>query len=1204
MSSRALLFFASCSLALFAGCSGDDDGNTGTRDAGPGDNRDAGPRDGGDVTVACNNPALTPPASGTCSHTPGTNGALLIRGDVVAPDALLENAHVLVGADGRVKCAACDCSSDPDYAAAAVLECANGLVSPALINLHEHLDFSEGDGIPHGEERFDHRHDWREGQNGHTNLRTPRRSDEFGEHYAELRQLVGGAVSVIGAGGQAGLMRNLDRATQEGLDQAEVENETFPLGDIGGERRDTGCDYPRINSPDDNQIRNGIAYAPHIAEGIDQSARNEYLCLSRMENGGEDVLFDKTAVIHGVGMNASDYAEMSAEGASLIWSPRTNIDLYGHTAPVVMASNLGVQIGLGTDWPASGSINMLRELACAREFNQRNLGGHFSDREIYNMATSNAAAIVKSSAKIGSLAPGNFADVLILDASTNPGLLAAFEGTPTEVVLVMRGGLAIYGDDNVVSALTDVAQCEQVDVCGVMKRVCAERETGSTLATLRMEIEPITADLFQCGRPGNEPSCIPFRPGEFDGMSTPTDSDGDGIPDDRDNCATVFNPPRAMNLDNGMQPDTDNDMVGDACDVCPLDAMTTTCSRPDPNDRDNDSIPNVQDNCPDVANMDQADRDNDMIGDVCDACPDESNLGGAACSATIYDIQQRNVTMGRVRLSSVLVTAVGPDGYYIQTVDGDESWDATLQERFSGIFVFTSAGGEKPARGDRITLDGEVSEFFGRMNLENGMFTVESSGNTLPAPIMVTSAEVTTGGTRAAELVGVLVRVENVVVTDLEPAPGPGDNAPTGEFEVDGGLRIDDYFFLIDPFPTLNEPIQFIQGPLRFANDNTKIVPRDIVDLGVPPALSRFEPARAYVRSGNTGVPSGGFAVHLTRPAITPVNITLTADMGVTIPTMVTIAADEVSADLTVDAPTASPNPYAVTASYDDGMGVQMINGEILVYDDAAPRLVEDANLEANTIATNAATNGVVTINLPGAVGGTPITFDVAPMGLATVAPVTVAEDAFTATFVVMTNTATGAGTLTVSTGADMETIPFTVQASVARPPVAGDLIITEVHRNPSVNPDEFRHEWFEVFNTTTDMIEIDGITVADNNGMQTISAPGVMIGPNEHAVFARLANMAENGGVTAIASYDNNNIQLANSRDRVVISIGGTELDRVEWDSGMGWPGGSQGRSMCLKFPYGDNSMPANWADSVGTFGTGGDTGHPGVQSDTTNCP
>ncbi len=35
-------------------------------------------------------------------------------------------------------------------------------------------------------------------------------------------------------------------------------------------------------------------------------------------------------------------------------------------------------------------------------------------------------------------------------------------------------------------------------------------------------------------------------------------------------------------------------------------------------DGDNDGIPDDADNCPSIANSDQADHDHDLIGDVCD----------------------------------------------------------------------------------------------------------------------------------------------------------------------------------------------------------------------------------------------------------------------------------------------------------------------------------------------------------------------------------------------------------------------------------------------------------------------------------------------------------------------------------------------------------------------------------------------------------
>ncbi|RME23301.1 MAG: hypothetical protein D6800_10040 [Candidatus Zixiibacteriota bacterium] len=134
------------------------------------------------------------------------------------------------------------------------------------------------------------------------------------------------------------------------------------------------------------------------------------------------------------------------------------------------------------------------------------------------------------------------------------------------------------------------------------------------------------------------------------------DTDGDGIPDDQDNCPNTYNPDQAdadgdgvgdvcdncPNTYNPNQTDTDNDGIGDLCDNCPTtpnpdqadidtDGVGDLCDNclttPNPNqtNSDTDSLGDACDNCPLVDNPDQADNDNDGIGDACD--PDDDNDG-------------------------------------------------------------------------------------------------------------------------------------------------------------------------------------------------------------------------------------------------------------------------------------------------------------------------------------------------------------------------------------------------------------------------------------------------------------------------------------------------------------------------------------------------------------------------------------------------
>ena len=87
-------------------------------------------------------------------------------------------------------------------------------------------------------------------------------------------------------------------------------------------------------------------------------------------------------------------------------------------------------------------------------------------------------------------------------------------------------------------------------------------------------------------------------------------------------CGNMDNCPL---LANSNQADVDNDGFGDACDNCPSisnpgqedqdhDGAGDVCD----GDRDGDGLPNGIDNCPNIYNPLQEDTDCDGIGNVCD----------------------------------------------------------------------------------------------------------------------------------------------------------------------------------------------------------------------------------------------------------------------------------------------------------------------------------------------------------------------------------------------------------------------------------------------------------------------------------------------------------------------------------------------------------------------------------------------------------
>jgi hypothetical protein len=513
---------------------------------------------------------LTITGSGACEVT-GSGSKIVLRGDVLGTDKVWEGGSVVV--DGHsITYVGCD----PDLTGATVITCPNSVISPGLINAHDHISYNNQKPDSWGAERFDHRHDWRKNKNGHTNHNAKSSSNNDS---AELRQVMSGTTSVFGSGINEGLLRNVDKEKIHGNSYPTYQ--TFPLGDSkDGNMVDNGCSSYKYNTGNQN-----YNFGPHIGEGINQAALNELRCLSGEGSGAKDIFNKKLAIIHGVAATPAIIQKMANKGSSLIWSPRSNISLYGDTANVVAFKNMGVNIALGTDWVASGSANMLREYACADFLNTTYYGGQFSDFEIWKMGTINAAKALGLDPVIGALASGKVADIaMYAKTDGRKAHRAVISAENKDVLLVMIDGKFVVGDESISSVMTG-NNCGTENICGSTKKICPNG-TSKTFAALKQNDKYAT---YFCGVPAGEPTCIPQRTrpqdtteqntSNYDGnlsdsYSDPNDIDGDGIPNAQDNCPGIFNPirPQDGTKANRAQGDADNDGTGDACDAAPLNA--------------------------------------------------------------------------------------------------------------------------------------------------------------------------------------------------------------------------------------------------------------------------------------------------------------------------------------------------------------------------------------------------------------------------------------------------------------------------------------------------------------------------------------------------------------------------------------------------------------------------------------------------------
>jgi cytosine/adenosine deaminase-related metal-dependent hydrolase len=324
-------------------------------------------------------------------------------------------------------------------------------IYPGLIELHNHLSY---DALPLWQvpQRFDNRGQWMRHRDYRRFVSGPAsvlgRTGGFLEavvRYVEAKCLLGGVTTSQGIALASnmgirryykGLVRNVEDTDDDALPAAATR-----VADV--EAANARAFLAKLDRSSSLLL--------HLAEGVDAAAREHFRALRIGPD--EWAITPSLAGIHCAGLAGRDYQIFRARGGSMIWSPLSNLLLYGGTADIQRAADEALPIALGSDWSPSGSKNLLGELKVAWLVSEAR-GGVFSARELVAMATVNPARILKWDAAVGSIEAGKRADLLVVDGRAGDPYEHLLKARESSLTLVVVDGAPRYGQPRLMASFT------------------------------------------------------------------------------------------------------------------------------------------------------------------------------------------------------------------------------------------------------------------------------------------------------------------------------------------------------------------------------------------------------------------------------------------------------------------------------------------------------------------------------------------------------------------------------------------------------------------------------------------------------------------------------------------------------------------------------------------------------------------------------
>ena len=188
----------------------------------------------------------------------------------------------------------------------------------------------------------------------------------------------------------------------------------------------------------------------HLSEGIDAHAHDAFAALHLPD--GRWAITDNLIGIHCVALTAQDFTTFGQHGGSMVWSPLSNLLLYGQTANLGAALAAGVPVALGSDWAPSGSKNLLGELKVAQAV-APTVGATLTALDLVRMVTTAPATMLGWDNHLGALEPGKRADLVVLDGQAGDPYQQLISATEADFHLVMINGTPRVGTPGLMKSL-------------------------------------------------------------------------------------------------------------------------------------------------------------------------------------------------------------------------------------------------------------------------------------------------------------------------------------------------------------------------------------------------------------------------------------------------------------------------------------------------------------------------------------------------------------------------------------------------------------------------------------------------------------------------------------------------------------------------------------------------------------------------------